>query len=69
VLEKVRIFDYMVNVGDVKSMIVHPATSTHYGLPEEVKNKAGVFDDTLRISVGTEDANDLINDLSQALEE
>jgi len=69
VLEKVRIFDYMVNVGDVKSMIVHPATSTHYGLPEEVKNKAGVFGDTLRISVGTEDANDLINDLSQALEE
>jgi len=57
----------MVNVGDVKSMIVHPATSTHYGLPEDVKNKAGVFDDTLRISVGTEDANDLINDLSIAL--
>ncbi len=46
VLEKVRIFDYMVNVGDAKSLIVHPATSTHYGLPEEVKNQAGVFDDT-----------------------
>jgi O-acetylhomoserine (thiol)-lyase len=69
VIEKVRIFDYMVNVGDAKSLIVHPATSTHFGLPEEVKQKAGVFDDTLRISVGIENVNDLINDLSQALEE
>lgn len=69
VIKKVRIFDYMVNVGDVKSMIVHPATSTHYGLLEEVKQKAGVYDDTLRISVGTENIKDLINDLSQALEE
>jgi O-acetylhomoserine (thiol)-lyase len=59
----------MVNVGDAKSLIVHPATSTHFGLPEEVKQKAGVFDDTLRISVGIENVNDLINDLSQALEE
>lgn len=67
VLEKVRIFDYMVNVGDAKSLIVHPATSTHYGLPDEDKQKAGVFDDTLRLSVGIEDANDLINDLRQAL--
>jgi OAH/OAS sulfhydrylase len=68
VLEKVRIFDYMVNVGDAKSLIVHPATSTHYGLPEEAKQKAGVYDDTLRISVGLENVNDLINDLRQALE-
>lgn len=68
VLEKVRIFDYMVNVGDAKSLIVHPATSTHYGLPEETKRKAGVYDDTLRISVGIENVNDLINDLRQALE-
>lgn len=69
VLKKVRIFDYMVNVGDTKSMIVHPATSTHFGLPEEAKRKAGVYDDTLRISVGTENINDLIHDLDQALDE
>lgn len=68
VLERVRIFDYMVNVGDAKSLIVHPATSTHYGLPREEQEKAGVFDDTLRLSVGIEDADDLINDLRQALE-
>jgi O-acetylhomoserine (thiol)-lyase len=69
VLEKVRIFDYMVNVGDAKSLIVHPSTSTHFGLPKEAKKQAGVYDDTLRISVGIEDAKDLIEDLRQALED
>lgn len=68
VLERVRIFDYMVNVGDTKSLIVHPATSIHHGIPAEEQRKAGVYEDTLRISVGTEDAGDLINDLAQALE-
>lgn len=67
VLERVRIFDYMVNVGDAKSLIVHPATSTHYGLPREAQENAGVYDDTLRLSVGIEDVNDLIGDLNQAL--
>ena len=67
VLARVRIFDYMVNVGDTKSLIVHPATSIHHGLSPEVQQRAGVFDDTLRISVGTEDANDLLRDLDQAL--
>lgn len=68
VLAKVRIFDYMVNVGDCKSLIVHPATSIHHGLPAEEQRKAGVLEDTLRISVGTEDAGDLVRDLAQALE-
>jgi len=67
VLERVRIFDYMVNVGDTKSLIVHPATSIHHGLPVAEQEHAGVFQDTLRISAGTEDANDLIRDLEQAL--
>jgi O-acetylhomoserine (thiol)-lyase len=67
VLERVRIFDYMVNVGDTKSLIVHPATSIHFGLPVSEQENAGVFDDTLRISVGIEDAGDLIRDLDQAL--
>jgi O-acetylhomoserine (thiol)-lyase len=68
VLQGVRIFDYMVNVGDTKSLIVHPATSIHHGLAREEQERAGVFEDTLRISVGTEDAGDLIRDLDQALE-
>lgn len=68
VLERVRVFDYMVNVGDAKSLIVHSATSTHFGQSKEQREKAGVYDDTLRLSVGIEDAEDLIADLKQALD-
>ena len=57
----------MVNVGDVKSLVVHPETSTHYGLPKEIKESVGIYEDTLRLSIGIEDVNDLINDLNQAL--
>ena len=69
VLEKVKIFDYMTNVGDAKSLIVHPASSTHFGHSEEENAKAGVYPDTLRLSVGIEDIQDLINDLDRALAE
>lgn len=68
VLEEVKIFDYMVNVGDAKSLIVHPATSTHFGQNKEERERARVYDDTLRLSVGIEDAEDLIADLKQALD-
>ena len=67
VLENVEVFDYMVNVGDAKSLIVHPASSTHYGHTEEELHAAGVYDDTLRLSIGIEDAEDLIADLDHAL--
>jgi O-acetylhomoserine (thiol)-lyase len=68
VLKAVRIFDYMVNVGDAKSLIVHPASSTHFSQTKEEREAAGVFDDTLRLSVGIEDIEDLIADLRQALD-
>lgn len=68
VLKKVEVFDYMVNVGDAKSLIVHPASSTHFGHSVEEKAKAGVYEDTLRLSIGIEDIDDLIADLDQALE-
>lgn len=67
VLEKVRIFDYMTNVGDAKSLIVHPASSTHFGHTPEENAKAGVYPDSLRLSVGIEDVEDLIRDIDQAL--
>ncbi|MBQ7433803.1 MAG: O-acetylhomoserine aminocarboxypropyltransferase/cysteine synthase [Lachnospiraceae bacterium] len=68
VLQKVRIFDYMVNVGDAKSLIVHPASSTHFYQSVEERAKAGVYENTLRLSIGIEDVEDLIADLAQALE-
>jgi O-acetylhomoserine (thiol)-lyase len=58
----------MVNVGDAKSLIVHPASSTHFGQTAAMREAAGVYDDTLRLSVGIEDAADLIADLKQALD-
>jgi O-acetylhomoserine (thiol)-lyase len=68
VLKKVRVFDYMVNVGDAKSLIVHPASSTHFGQSAAQQEAAGVYNDMLRLSVGIEDAEDLINDLKRALD-
>jgi O-acetylhomoserine (thiol)-lyase len=67
-LKKVRIFDYMVNVGDAKSLIVHPASSTHFGQAASEREAAGVYEDSLRLSVGIEDAEDLLADLRQALD-
>lgn len=68
VLKNVRIFDYMVNVGDAKSLIVHPASSTHFSQTKQEREKAGVYDNTLRLSIGIEDIDDLIGDLKQALD-
>jgi O-acetylhomoserine (thiol)-lyase len=67
VLARCGLFDFMVNVGDAKSLIVHPATSTHFGQPEDRKLAAGVYEDTIRLSVGIEDVEDLIADLDNAL--
>ncbi len=68
VLQKVRIFDFLANVGDAKSLIVHPATSTHFGQLKTDQEKAGAYEDALRLSIGIEDAEDLIADLRQALD-
>lgn len=68
VLANLRVIDYMVNVGDAKSLAVHPMSSTHFSQSAEECAKAGVYENTLRFSVGIEDAEDLIADLAQALE-
>lgn len=69
VLDSLRIFDYMVNVGDAKSLAVHPASSTHFSQTPEERAAAGVHENTIRFSVGIEDAQDLIGDLAQALDQ
>ena len=58
----------MVNVGDAKSLIAHPSTTTHRQLNEEEQKSAGVLPEMVRISVGLETLDDLIWDLDQALE-
>jgi cystathionine gamma-lyase/cystathionine beta-lyase len=63
-----KVFSLAESLGGVESLISHPATMTHASIPKEIREKAGVSDSLLRISVGVEDEADLLKDLSQALE-
>src|SRR6202020_707768 len=66
-LDALQLFTRLVNIGDVRSLATHPASTTHRQLsPEELKH-AGVSEDTVRLSVGIEDVKDLVADLERAL--
>ena len=67
-LERVEIFALAESLGGVESLIEHPAIMTHASLPKEVKEKLGISDELIRISVGVENVDDLIDDLERALE-
>ena len=58
----------MVNIGDAKSLACHPATTTHRQLNADELKSAGVSEDLVRLSIGIEDADDIIADITQALE-
>jgi cystathionine beta-lyase/cystathionine gamma-synthase len=66
-VKKVEIFALAESLGGVESLIGHPATMTHASIPKEVREKSGVVDSLIRLSVGVEDAEDLIADLQLAL--
>jgi cystathionine beta-lyase len=66
-VKNVEIFALAESLGGVESLIGHPATMTHASIPKEVREKSGVVDSLIRLSVGIEDAQDLIEDLDQAL--
>ncbi|HUO92858.1 MAG TPA: O-acetylhomoserine aminocarboxypropyltransferase [Rhizomicrobium sp.] len=63
----VQLFSHLANVGDVRSLIIHPASTTHRQLEPEQRKIAGAGDDVIRLSVGIEDVEDIIADLEQAL--
>ena len=67
VLEKVKLFTLAESLGGVESLIEHPAIMTHASVPVETRKMLGIADTLIRISVGIEDAADLITDLKQAL--
>ncbi|BCN32202.1 O-acetylhomoserine aminocarboxypropyltransferase/cysteine synthase family protein [Anaeromicropila herbilytica] len=67
-IDSLEIFSILANVADAKSLVIHPATTTHLQLNEEEQKKAGITPDTVRLSIGIEDAEDLIEDIKQALE-
>ena len=68
VLEKVRLIKYAESLGGVETLITYPTTQTHADVPEELRLKNGITPETLRLSVGIENPDDLIADLEQALE-
>ncbi len=67
-IDNLEIFSLLANVADAKSLVIHPAGTTHSQLDEEGLKKAGVLPELIRLSIGLEDVNDLIADIDQALE-
>uniref|UniRef100_UPI00402ACA9E O-acetylhomoserine aminocarboxypropyltransferase/cysteine synthase family protein n=1 Tax=Succinivibrio sp. TaxID=2053619 RepID=UPI00402ACA9E len=65
-IDNLKIFSLLANVADVKSLVIHPATTTHSQLTEEELLAAGINNNTIRLSIGTEHVDDLIADLDQA---
>jgi O-acetylhomoserine (thiol)-lyase len=66
-IETLRVFSHLANVGDAKSLVIHPATTTHYRMSDADLSKAGIGPGTVRLSIGLEDPDDLIADLDRAL--
>ncbi len=66
-IEGLEVFSHLANVGDAKSLVIHPASTTHQQMDTEALVTAGVGEEMVRLSVGLEDADDLIDDLNQAL--
>lgn len=68
-IESCKLFSHLANIGDAKSLVIHPASTTHEQLSEEEQLAAGVSPDFIRLSIGIEDIDDLLADLNNALEE
>jgi O-acetylhomoserine (thiol)-lyase len=67
VVQGVKLFSHLANIGDTRSLIIHPSSTTHSQLPDEQRIAAGAGPDVVRLSVGLEDVEDIIADLDQAL--
>ena len=66
-IEALKIFSHLANVGDCRSLVIHPASTTHFRMSDEALAAAGIGQGTIRLSIGLEDADDLIDDLKRAL--
>ena len=69
ILEKVRMIKFAESLGGVETLLTYPTTQTHADVPQEIREKNGITDCTLRLSVGIEDALDLIAELTQVFAE
>ncbi len=68
-IDSVKMISHLANIGDARTLIIHPASTTHQQLSQEDKISTGVTDDFIRLSVGIENVNDIIDDLKQAIEQ
>ena len=66
-IERLGVFSHLANVGDARSLVIHPASTTHSTMDKEQLERAGVGEDLIRLSIGLEDPSDLIGDLASAL--
>jgi O-acetylhomoserine (thiol)-lyase len=66
-VSNLKLFSHLANVGDTRSLVIHPASTTHSQLDDAAKTRAGAGPDIVRLSIGIEDKEDLIADLEQAL--
>jgi O-acetylhomoserine (thiol)-lyase len=66
-IERLKVFSHLANVGDAKSLVIHPASTTHQQMSTQDLAKAGIGEELVRLSIGLEDARDLTDDLGQAL--
>ena len=66
-IDSLKIFSHLANVGDARSLVIHPASTTHFRMTDEALAAAGIGPGTIRLSIGLEDADDLIDDLTRAL--
>ena len=66
-IETLKVFSHLANVGDCRSLVIHPASTTHFRMTDEALAQAGIGQGTIRLSIGLEDADDLIDDIKRAL--
>ncbi|MEY2800844.1 MAG: hypothetical protein RL513_428, partial [Pseudomonadota bacterium] len=66
-IESLQVFSHLANVGDCRSLVIHPASTTHFRMDDAALAGAGITQGTIRLSIGLEDADDLIDDLKRAL--
>jgi O-acetylhomoserine (thiol)-lyase len=67
-IESLQLVSHLANVGDAKSLVIHPASTTHQQLSDEEKQACGISNELIRLSVGIEEIEDILWDLDQALE-
>jgi len=66
-IEALKIFSHLANVGDCRSLVIHPASTTHFRMDDAALAQAGIGPGTIRLSIGLEQVDDLIDDLGRAL--